>query len=110
MKKASYILIVVIVLFAVVTILFFKSNNKNAVKLRVDYPIIFGSFEAEENDVNVKVPGKVADIYVSEGDEVKAGDKIAVFEAENIKAKVEQARAVYSAAKDKNKQAKIAPI
>ncbi len=108
MKKASYILIVVIVLFAVVTILFFKSNNKNAVKLRVDYPIIFGSFEAEENDVNVKVPGKVADIYVSEGDEVKAGDKIAVFEAENIKAKVEQARAVYSAAKDKNKQAKIA--
>lgn len=108
MKKASYILIVVIVLFALVTILFFKSNNKNAVKLRVDYPIIFGSFEAEENDVNVKVPGKVADIYVSEGDEVKAGDKIAVFEAENIKAKVEQARAVYSAAKDKNKQAKIA--
>ena len=108
MKKASYILIVVIVLFALVTILFFKSNNKNAVKLRVDYPIIFGSFEAEENDVNVKVPGKVADIYVSEGDEVKAGDKIAVFEAENIKAKLEQARAVYSAAKDKNKQAKIA--
>jgi len=59
---------------------------------------ISGSLEAEETDVNVKIPGRVAQMLVDEGDEVTAGQVIAVMEADNIEAKANLAKAALAAA------------
>ena len=89
-------------------VVFYNSNSSSRQKIKNSQKEVYGSIEATEVDVNVKVPGKVGNILVDEGDMVKAGDVIAEFEAENIKAKVKQAEALYNAADSKNKQAKIA--
>jgi HlyD family secretion protein len=60
---------------------------------------ITGNVEATETDVNVKIPGRVAAINVEEGQEVTAGQTIAVMEAENIEAKSNQVKAVLDLAK-----------
>lgn len=57
-----------------------------------------GNIEVKEVDVNVKVPGRVSSIRVEEGDEVAAGDELAVLEADNIEAKADLARAAMEAA------------
>ena len=67
---------------------------------------ISGSLEAEETDVNVKIPGRVARIMVDEGDEVVAGQVIAVMEADNIAAKAELAKAAVAAANYQYEKAK----
>lgn len=108
MNKGKIILTIVIAAFIAAAALFYFSNRTSKLKNERALHEIFGSIEATEVDVNVKVPGKVADIAVEEGDFVREGERIATFEAENIKAKVKQAEAVYEAAVSKNRQAKVA--
>ena len=108
MKKAGAVLAGLIVLVILCIAVFYNSNSSSKQKIKNSQKEVYGSIEATEVDVNVKIPGKVGNILVDEGDIVKAGDIIAEFEAENIKAKVKQAEAIYNAADSKNRQAKIA--
>ncbi|MDI7277467.1 MAG: biotin/lipoyl-binding protein, partial [Anaerolineae bacterium] len=58
-----------------------------------------GTVEATEIDVSSKVVGHVLRLTVDEGDEVRAGQVIAVLDGDEIKAQVEQARGSYESAK-----------
>lgn len=65
-----------------------------------------GTIEAEV-DISVvpKLPGKVAKIYVDEGDTVKAGQLLAVLEHNDLLSQLRQARAAVAAAEARLKQA-----
>lgn len=57
-----------------------------------------GVIEAQEVSINSKIPGKIAKLYVEEGDEVKAGDLLVEISSDEIKAKEDQAKALVNAA------------
>lgn len=59
---------------------------------------IQGQVEVEEYRVSFKIPGRIKDIYVREGDHVKAGDRLALLDAPDIEAKHDQATSVEQAA------------
>jgi HlyD family secretion protein len=95
MKKASMLIIAFTVLLGVLVLTFLILNRTNAVNEFSTAPAeISGSIEATATDVNVKIPGRIASIHVEEGQEVTAGQTIAVMEAENITAKSHQVKAV----------------
>ena len=60
--------------------------------------IIQGQVEVTEYRVSSKVPGRILELRVSEGDYVKAGDTLAILDAPEVRAKMEQARGAESAA------------
>ena len=60
--------------------------------------IIQGEVEVSEYRVSSKVPGRILELRVKEGDYVKAGDTLAILEAPDIKAKLNQAEAAEGAA------------
>ena len=60
--------------------------------------IIQGQVEVTEYRVSSKVPGRILELRVSEGDYVKSGDTLAIIDAPEVRAKMEQARSAESAA------------
>ena len=60
--------------------------------------VIQGQVEVTEYRVSSKVPGRILELRVKEGDYVKAGDTLAILDAPEVRAKMEQARGVESAA------------
>ena len=68
--------------------------------------IIQGQVEVTEYRVSSKVPGRILEIRVKEGDRVRKGDTLAILEAPDILAKQQQAVAVESAASALNDQAR----
>lgn len=60
--------------------------------------IIQGEIEVSEYRVSSKVPGRILEIRVKEGDYVRAGDTLAILDAPDIRAKKEQAVSAESAA------------
>jgi HlyD family secretion protein len=60
--------------------------------------IMQGQMEATEYRVSSKVPGRILEFRVKEGDRVKAGDTLAIIEAPEVMAKKAQAEAVKTAA------------
>ena len=60
--------------------------------------IMQGQMETTEYRVSSKVPGRILEFRVKEGDKVKAGDTLAIIEAPEVKAKKAQAEAVQTAA------------
>lgn len=62
--------------------------------------VVQGQVESEEVDLNTKIPGKVARIYVEEGQEVKAGDLIAEIDSTQLQAKKAQVEAQVKMAKE----------
>ena len=60
--------------------------------------IMQGQMEATEYRVSSKVPGRILEFRVKEGDKVKAGDTLAIIEAPEVMAKKAQAEAVKDAA------------
>lgn len=60
--------------------------------------VIQGEVEVSEYRVSSKVPGRILEIRVKEGDFVKAGDTLAILDAPDIKAKQMQAESAESAA------------
>ena len=56
--------------------------------------ILQGQAEATEYRVSSKVPGRILEFRVKEGQKVKAGDTLAIIEAPEVKAKKAQAEAV----------------
>lgn len=67
--------------------------------------IIQGQAEATEYRVSSKVPGRILKFFVSEGDQVKAGDTLAILEAPDVMAKLTQAQAAEQAAQAMNEKA-----
>ncbi len=67
--------------------------------------VMQGEVVATEVSVSSKVPGRVAQVVVREGDSVKEGDPIAVLTSPEIDAKLEQAMAAKSAAEAEKSKA-----
>ena len=60
--------------------------------------VIQGQVEVSEYRVSSKVPGRIVELRVKEGDYVKAGDTVAILDAPEVRAKMEQARSAENAA------------
>ena len=73
--------------------------------LRKGPEIVQGQAEVTEYRVSSKVPGRILEFRVKEGQTVQAGDTLAILEAPDIQAKLEQARAAEAAAQAKNERA-----
>lgn len=63
-----------------------------------DPDVIQGQVEVEEYRVSSKVPGRILELRVKEGDFVKAGDTLAILDAPEVRAKMEQAQSAEEAA------------
>ena len=57
-----------------------------------DPEIIQGQVEVSEYRVSSKVPGRILELRVKEGDFVRAGDTLAILDAPEVRAKMTQAR------------------
>ena len=72
--------------------------------LRKGPEIIQGQAEVTEYRVSSKVPGRILEFRVKEGQSVQAGDTLAILEAPDVQAKLEQARAAEAAAQAQNEK------
>ena len=63
-----------------------------------DPDIIQGQVEVTEYRVSSKVPGRILELRVKEGDYVKVGDTLAILDAPEVRAKMEQAQGAQNAA------------
>ena len=63
-----------------------------------DPEVMQGQVEVSEYRVSSKVPGRILELRVKEGDYVKVGDTLAVIDAPDVRAKMEQARGAEDAA------------
>ena len=63
-----------------------------------DPDVIQGQVEVSEYRVSSKVPGRILELRVKEGDYVKVGDTLAILDAPEVRAKMEQAQSAQSAA------------
>jgi Multidrug resistance efflux pump len=63
-----------------------------------DPELIQGQVEVSEYRVSSKVPGRILELRVKEGDFVKVGDTLAILDAPEVRAKMEQAQSAENAA------------
>ena len=85
---ALVVLVVIITVVCVVGSITYGRTNE----------ILQGQAEVTEYRVSSKVPGRIMEYRVKEGQMVKAGDTLAIIEAPDVEAKLAQAEAVRSAA------------
>jgi HlyD family secretion protein len=76
---------------ALTAILFACSGNKK---------VMVGEIDASEIDVGVKVPGRIAEIFVSEGETVKKGQVLGRLEGKELDAKLKTVNAAMKEADD----------
>lgn len=93
-KKSYNLIIGILALVAIILVValigYFVSRPKPLV--------IQGEAEASEYRVSGKVPGRIEELYVREGDKVCKGDTLALIDSPEIRAKLSQAQAVRNAA------------
>lgn len=65
-----------------------------------DKEIIVGEVDASEIDVGVKVPGRIAEIFVAEGETVKKGQILGRLEGKELDAKLKTVNAALKEAQD----------
>ena len=63
-----------------------------------DPEVMQGQVEVSEYRVSSKVPGRILELRVKEGDYVKVGDTLAIIDAPEVRAKMEQAQGAERAA------------
>lgn len=85
---ALVVLVVIITVVCVVGSITYGRTNE----------ILQGQAEVTEYRVSSKVPGRIMEYRVKEGQMVKTGDTLAIIEAPDVEAKLAQAEAVRSAA------------
>jgi HlyD family secretion protein len=73
--------------------------------LRKGPEIVQGEVDVDEFRVSSKVPARLMKLYVKEGDTVHVGDTLAVMQAPDVQAKLEQAQAAENAAQAQNEKA-----
>ena len=83
-----------------------KSCRENAIYNQPGFAHGNGRLEATEVAVASKLSGRIDDIYVSEGDYVKKGDKLALMQLNVLNAELAQAKAKYSQALAQQAQSK----
>ena len=88
-------LIVIIVVLALIGLFLLKPEPQ----------IIQGQAEVTEYRVSSKVPGRILVFRVKEGERVNAGDTLAILEAPEVMAKMEQAQAAEAAAQAQSNKA-----
>ena len=100
-KKENRVLIsalgFVVVVVAALAIIGFLFINKPA-------QIIEGQAEATSVRVSGKLPGRVLEFYVHEGDMVKAGDTLVHIHSSIVEAKLQQARSMEEVAQATNRK------
>lgn len=68
--------------------------------------IVQGSIETEVTDLNSKIAGNIAAVYVKEGDSVKKGDVLVQIDSTTIEAKLAQAQGARAAAQAQAEKAR----
>ena len=63
-----------------------------------DEPTVQGQVEVTEYRVSSKVPGRIVELCVKEGDYVRVGDTLAILDAPEVNAKMQQAQSAEDAA------------
>jgi len=61
---------------------------------------ITGEVSVKETDVSVKIPGRLLNILVEEGDSVKQNQLLAIMESKELEAKISSAQGLYNEAKE----------
>ena len=102
-KKQNYNLVIgVIALLSIIVIIaligYFVSKPKPLV--------IQGEAEASEYRVSGKVPGRIEELYVKEGQMVRKGDTIAFIDSPEVRAKMAQAQGAVKSAEAQNLKAR----
>lgn len=90
-KSIAVGIIAIIALVALVAVI-------GAVALKPEPELLCGEVAAREYRVANKVPGRIEEVYVAEGDMVSEGDTLAYVYSPEVSAKMEQAKAARSAA------------
>ncbi len=101
-EKKSYNLVIGIVALIVIILLiaiigYFVSKPKPL--------MIQGEAEASEYRVSGKVPGRIEELYVKEGQMVHKGDTVAFIDSPEVRAKLAQANAIKAAASSQSRKA-----
>lgn len=101
-EKKSYNLVIGIVALIVIILLiaiigYFVSKPKPL--------MIQGEAEASEYRVSGKVPGRIEELYVKEGQMVHKGDTVALIDSPEVRAKLAQANAIKAAAISQSRKA-----
>lgn len=68
-------------------------------------PVLQGEAEASDYRISGKVPGRIEELYVKEGQRVQKGDTVALIDSPEVRAKLAQARAARSAALAQSRKA-----
>ena len=94
-EKKSYNLVIgiaalILIILIIAIVGYFVSKPKPLV--------IQGEAEASEYRISGKVPGRIEEFYVKEGQEVHKGDTVAFIDSPEVRAKLIQANAARSAA------------
>lgn len=101
-KKSYNLVIGVIALVAIILIIaaagYFVSKPKPHV--------IQGQAEATEYRISGKVPGRIEELYVKEGQQVQAGDTVVFIDSPEVRAKLVQAGAALEAASAQRNKAR----
>lgn len=89
MPKPLRILLVLLVLGGVG---YFVWNKYFRVKIDPNKIEVAGRIEGDDSTIASKVPGRIKEIKVREGDKIKAGDVIALLDDDQIRAREQQAK------------------
>ncbi|MBP3785318.1 MAG: efflux RND transporter periplasmic adaptor subunit [Bacteroidaceae bacterium] len=101
LEKKPNLLIPILIVVAVVLLV----AGGSYFAFREQTEIIQGQAEVTEYRVSSKVPSRIMEIRVKAGDYVHAGDTLALLEAPEVDAKLQQARAVQAAAQAQENKA-----
>lgn len=88
-KMSKYLIIALLPILILSGCTSSNANSKN---------VFQGNVEAEDTDINSKIPGKLIEIKVEEGEKVEEGQVIAVIDAKDLNAKKEGLVALSKAA------------
>ena len=91
----------IVIVVAALAIIGFLFLNKPA-------EIMEGQAEATSVRVSGKLPGRVVEFYVQEGDMVKAGDTLVHIHSSLVEARLQQARGMENAAQAMDKKVDVA--
>ncbi len=96
LRKSHFLFLIPIVIVLIAVIFWVTGINE-------EENYIVGIVEIDEVDVASKLPGRIEELLVKEGDKVKKGDVLARLESKEVDAKVGQARGAMESAKSKLK-------
>ncbi len=93
MKKAILLLVILLVLAAIAYGLYKSSQSSTPESVTLQ-----GQMQMKQTSIAAKVPGRIAQILVTEGDSVEVGQQLIEMDSPEINAKINQARAGLDAA------------